>query len=79
MARVRVSTTVDADLWERARRLRGGPTDASVVEAALTALLREHRAAEVDRAYLEAYHAAPVESPDEWGDLPAFLDAAARR
>ncbi|WP_256842914.1 hypothetical protein [Ornithinimicrobium cryptoxanthini] len=38
MARVRVSTTVDGDLLARARELNVGPTDASLLEAALKAL-----------------------------------------
>lgn len=79
MPKVRVSTTVDADLLARARATHSGPTDASLLEAALEALLRQHRAAEVDRAYLEAYRATPVEIDDEWGDLASFLDAASRR
>lgn len=78
MAKVRVSTTVDATLLERARSLHAGPTDASMLEAALEALLREHRESEVDRAYLEAYRRIPVDVRDEWGDLSTFLDAAAR-
>lgn len=78
MAKVRVSTTVDAELLARARRLHAGQTDASMLEAALEALLREHREAAVDRAYLQAYREHPVEAGDEWGDLASFLDAAAR-
>lgn len=79
MARVRVSTTVDAELLACARKAHAGRTDASLVEEALEALLRNHRAAEVDEAYARAYRASPVEAPDEWGDLTTFLDAAARR
>lgn len=79
MAKVRVSTTVDADLLDRARKAHAGQTDASLVEAALEALLRQHRAAEVDAAYLRAYREKPANTPDEWGDLTTFLDAAARR
>ena len=78
MAKVRVSTTVDADLLARARALSTGTTDASLLEAALTALLREHREAEIDRDYLQAYRDQPVETRDEWGDLTSFLDAAAK-
>ena len=76
---MRVSTTVDADLLARARRVHGGRTDASLVEAALEALLAQHRPAEIDAAYLRAYRDAPISEHDEWGDLAAFLDAAARR
>lgn len=79
MAKVRVSTTVDAELLARAREIRSGGTDASLVEEALQALLRNHRAAEVDEAYALAYRETPVEAPDEWGDLTTFLDAATRR
>lgn len=79
MAKVRVSTTVDADLLERARAVHGAATDASLVEASLQALLRSHRAAEIDEAYLRAYREAPADLPDEWGDLGSFLDEAARR
>lgn len=78
MTRVRLSTTVDADLLARARDAHGGSTDASVVEAALEALLLAHREAEVDRAYADAYARRPVGEKDEWGDLSAFLDGAAR-
>ncbi|WP_256829886.1 hypothetical protein [Ornithinimicrobium faecis] len=33
---------------------------------------------DVDLAYLEAYRQIPMDTPDEWGDLVAFLNAAAR-
>lgn len=79
MAKVRVSTTVDADLLARARTSFAGRTDAALVEAALKALLHQHRTAEVDQAYLRAYQETPADTPDEWGDLASFLDAAARR
>lgn len=79
MAKVRVSTTVDADLLARARSIYSGRTDASLVEAALEALLKQHRSAEIDAAYLRAYRDTPVDEIDEWGDLAAFADAAARR
>lgn len=78
MAKVRVSTTVDTELLARARDVHAGSTDASLLEAALEALLRAHRTGEVDRAYLKAYAEAPAETPDEWGDLSSFLDAAAK-
>ena len=79
MPKVRVSTTVDADLLARAREVCSGRTDASLVEAALEALLRQHRSAEIDAAYLRAYRDTPVDETDEWGDLASFADAAARR
>jgi len=75
MARVRVSTTVDRDLLARARQLHVGPTDASLLEAALEALLREHREAEIDRQYARGYAEQPIQTHDEWGDVEAFLDA----
>lgn len=78
MARVRVSTTVDDALLQRARAAHGAGTDASLVEASLEALLREHREAEIDHAYARAYAEQPATSPDEWGDLGAFVDAARR-
>lgn len=79
MPKVRISTTVDADLLARARRAHGGTTDASVVEAALEALLREHRESEIDQAYERAFREHPEDTPDDWGDLESFLDEAARR
>ena len=79
MARARISTTVDADLLGRARAAHGGRTDASMVESALEALLREHRAAEIDSVYARAYRETPMNTPDEWGALGAFLDDAASR
>jgi hypothetical protein len=44
MARTRLSTTVDANLLEDARRARSGATDAALVDAALEALLARYRA-----------------------------------
>jgi post-segregation antitoxin (ccd killing protein) len=76
MARTRLSTTVDADLLEDARRLRSGVTDAALIDAALEALLARHRAAEVDASYA-AYDEHPLDEPDEWGDLASFRRAAA--
>jgi hypothetical protein len=76
MARIRVSTTVDANLLEAARRLRSGGTDAALIDAALEALVARHRAAEVDASYA-AYDVQPLDEPDEWGDLASFHEAAA--
>ena len=78
MARVRVTTTVDAELLASARRLRAGLNDAALIDEALAALQREHRASEIDRSY-EAYDERPLDEPDEWGDLAAFRDAAIPR
>lgn len=76
MARTRLSTTVDAGLLERARHVRAGTTDASLVDEALAALLARHRSAEVDASYA-AYDQHPLDEPDEWGDLASFRRAAA--
>ncbi len=76
MARTRLSTTVDADLLESARRARSEVTDAALIDAALGALLARHRAAEVDEGYA-AYDEHPLDEPDEWGDLASFREAAA--
>ena len=76
MARIRLSTTVDADLLEDARRVRSGITDATLIDAALEALLARHRAAEADASYA-AYDEHPLDEPDEWGDLASFRQAAA--
>jgi hypothetical protein len=76
MARTRISTTVDAQLLERARRARSELTDSALIDEALAALLARRRAAEIDAAYA-AYDALPLDQPDEWGDLAAFRAAAA--
>ena len=75
MSRIRVSTTVDADLLHAARQTRSGGTDASLMDAALSALLASHRAAQIDVAY-DAYDSQPLSDPDEWGDLASWRDAA---
>jgi hypothetical protein len=75
MNRIRISTTVDAELLARARRLRSWRTDAAMIDEALAALLARRRAAELDAAYA-AYDARPLEEPDEWGDLASFRAAA---
>lgn len=76
MARTRLSTTVNADLLAGARRVRSGITDAALIDAALAALLAQHRAAELDASY-SAYEDHPLDEPDEWGDLASFREAAA--
>jgi hypothetical protein len=76
MARVRVSTTVDAELLTSARVLRVGLSDSALLDEALGALLARHRAAELDAAYA-AYDEHPLSEPDEWGDLESFRSAAA--
>jgi post-segregation antitoxin (ccd killing protein) len=75
MARTRISTTVDAQLLERARQARSGLADSALIDEALAALLARRRAAEIDAAYA-AYDAHPLDESDEWGDLAAFRTAA---
>src|SRR5215213_10558544 len=48
MARTRLSTTVDAELLDSARRVRAGVNDAALIDEALGALLLRNRAAELD-------------------------------
>lgn len=76
MNRTRLSTTVDAQLLDSARKLHTGTTDAALVDEALRALLVGHRSAEVDASYA-AYDDHPVEEPDHWGDLASWRSAAA--
>ncbi|HEY5317187.1 MAG TPA: hypothetical protein VIJ20_04350, partial [Solirubrobacteraceae bacterium] len=68
MPRVRVSTTVDQDLLERARRMRSATPDSMLIDEALAALLARHRKVEIDAAY-SAYDEQPLDQADEWGDL----------
>jgi post-segregation antitoxin (ccd killing protein) len=75
MARTRISTTVDAQLLERARRARSGLADSALIDEALAALLARQRAAEIDAAYA-AYDSHPLNETDEWGDLASFRAAA---
>ena len=75
MNRIRLSTTVDADLLGSARSVRSGLTDAALIDEALTALLARHRSAEVDARY-GAYDEHPPEESDEWGDLASWRRAA---
>jgi len=77
MSRVRVSTTVDSQLLERARASNRQSNDAELIDAALIALLAQRRAAEIDAAY-SAYDTHPISEPDEWGDLESFRGAAAQ-
>lgn len=76
MARVRISTTVDRELLDRARDLRSWGTDAAMLDAALDALAARQRAAEIDASY-RAYDRSPLDEPDEWGDLRSWRAAAA--
>jgi Arc/MetJ family transcription regulator len=77
MPRTRLSTTVDDDLLQLARRVRSGSTDAAMIDEALRALVVRHRSAEVDAGYA-AYDEHPLTEPDEWGDLASFREAAAQ-
>lgn len=76
MPRMRVSTTVDEALLAQARASHDALTDAALFDLALRALLARQRAAELDASYA-AYERTPLETPDEWGDLASFRDAAA--
>jgi hypothetical protein len=76
MRRMRVSTTVDSELLESARRALASLTDAALLDEALAALLERHRAAEIDAAYV-TYDVHPLNEPDAWGDLASFHEAAA--
>ena len=76
MARVRVSTTVDAELLASARTRLPGAKDANLLDAALEALVAVHRRSEIDAAYA-AYDEHPLSETDEWGDLASFRDRAA--
>ena len=78
MAKLRLSTTVDSDLLTRARALCPECTDASMIEEALQALLRDDRRTEIDRRDRAAYAAHPFDEPDEWGDLASWGEAAGR-
>jgi len=76
MNRIRLSTTVDAELLGTARSVRSGVTDAALIDEALGALLVRHRSAEVEASYA-AYDEHPADEPDEWGDLASWRQAAA--
>ena len=70
-----MSTTVDERLLAEARGIRSDVNDATLLDEALTALLANHKAAEIDAAY-KAYDDHPLDNPDEWGDLASFRAAA---
>jgi hypothetical protein len=75
MARMRISTTVDERLLEKARRMRSELTDSALIDEALGALLARHREVEIDAAY-SAYDEHPIDEADDWGDLGSFRKAA---
>lgn len=66
MARVRISTTVDAERWAQARRLFNAP-GSQVVDRALVALI-DQLEGEHERAILTAQ---PYEADEELGWQPA--------
>jgi hypothetical protein len=74
MKRTRLSTTVDTQLLNDARRMRSGTTDATLVDEALRAFLARFRSAEIDASYA-AYDQRPADEPDEWGDLASWRRA----
>lgn len=79
MSKVRVSTTVNAELLAAARQAHGPATDSSLLEEALAAYLAAHRSREIDRKYEAAFAAHPLDEPDAWGDLASWhraMDAA---
>jgi hypothetical protein len=76
MAKTRVSTTVDSTLLVQAREAMPGANDASVMEAALRALIASHLRTEIDATYQAAYEEFPLDTPDAWGDLEGFHEAA---
>jgi hypothetical protein len=75
MARVRISTTVDQELLENARRMRSSLADSALMDEALAALLARHREVKIDAAYA-AYEEHPIDEVDDWGDLASFRKAA---
>ena len=75
MPRIRVSTTVDAEILGAARDLRKGITDAALIDEALAALLGRYRCTQLDAGYA-VYDEHPSDEPDEWGDLASWRRAA---
>lgn len=73
-----MSTTVDSDLLEQARAVEDWKNDATLVEAALRALVKRYHDDEIDDAIRRGYEAHPIDEPDEWGDLASWLDAASK-
>ena len=79
MAKLRLSTTVDEDLLTRARALCPDCTDASMIEGALEALLKDASAGpRSTKLRRRAYAEHPFDEPDEWGDLASWGEAARR-
>lgn len=59
MPRIRVSMTVDEELLEHARSLRSDLNDAGLLDEALSALVGQHRAAEIDGGYARLRRTSP--------------------
>ena len=78
MPRSRISTTVDSSLLADARRFHDGWADSELIDAALKALVKPHRDAEIDAQYIRAYTEHPIDEPDEWGDLASWREAIRR-
>mgnify|MGYP003292169142 CR=1 FL=1 len=66
----------DDTAGDEARQVLAPANDASVLEAALRALLERHREAQIDASYA-VYDRHPLDEPDEWGDLASWRSAAA--
>src|SRR3954462_9964696 len=66
MSRTRLSTTVDEELLQAARRVRAGDTDPAMIEEALRALVARHRSAEVEASYT-AYDEHPLDETGRVG------------
>ena len=68
--------STDGELLAEARTRQAGLNDAALFDAALTALVRASRNAEIDASYA-SYDEHPLDEADEWGDLASFRDGAA--
>lgn len=66
MARLRLRSTVDEQLFATARDLCPHPTDSALLDEALAAVITRHRAAIIDAAY-EAHDAHPIDEVDGVG------------
>lgn len=78
MTRARISTTVDGEVLDDLRRLRSGVPDSALVDEALLMLYKALRGEEIDRQIREAYARHPLDEPDEWGSLAAWVEAAGK-
>jgi Arc/MetJ-type ribon-helix-helix transcriptional regulator len=55
-----------------------GLSRSALIREAVEAFLANDREAAIDRAIVEGYTRIPPGTPDEWGDLEALSDHAAR-